>query len=89
MNEKLKKKYGFKFMPGDKVYAIFDRKKVIGVVDTCAISYNPVPKYWVIIEVSKFEHLKEDASSHGIYKTSVQGWYPELVLKKEKCKRAK
>ena len=48
-----KEKYGFKFMPGDKVYATFDRKKVIGVVDTCAISFNPVPKYWVIFEVSQ------------------------------------
>lgn len=27
MNEKLKKKYGFKFMPGDKVYAIFDNRR--------------------------------------------------------------
>jgi hypothetical protein len=76
MNEKLKKKYGFKFMPGDKVYAIFDRKKVIGVVDTCAISYNPVPKCWVIFEVSQLHSLEH---AYG----KIQGWYPEVLLKKE------
>jgi hypothetical protein len=70
----LKKKYRFKFMPGDKVSAIFETKKVIGVVDTCAISFNPVPKYWVIFEVG----LRKEVN-YGI-----QGWYPESLLKKEK-----
>jgi len=75
----MKKDYPFKFMPGDMVYATFDRIKVIGVVDTCAISFNPTPKYWVIFEVSKAITIDE-SSGPGLKR--FQGWYPEKLLKK-------
>ena len=73
----LKEKYNFKFMPGDKVYATFESMKVIGIIDTCAISFNPVPKYWVIFEV-RISMLDSNE-----YKSKFQGWYPESLLEKE------
>jgi len=81
-------KTDFKFRPGDKVYATFDREKIIGIVDTCAISLNPVPKYWVMFEVSRAFDIEGPSNDETmiephkgrVIRRKVQGWYPESFL---------
>jgi hypothetical protein len=73
--KKGKRTFEFMFMPGDKVYMKLDKAKTIGVVDTCAISHNPEPRYWVI-----FPPIP------GTWQARNVSWFMESLLSKSEIK---